>query len=235
MNQMESARPSRSRSPLLLTSIIVILSLAAILLSILFRLPAPTAPVPAREFLIAGKEPGRGLWGIRILGARPKRPSNDDLPRYLAVCDSYLRNLETTGAFAHLPSSSLMVTFWPVTSDPGMHTPPCGALISTYDYPFAALITSSARKSGVGGPVLAAWTKKFRPGEENGDLLVLDMSDFSNDDLDRAFGIWKDRIVKVPALWQSGWNVVLIREAFRNLIQKYGEQVVTAGAPFVIF
>ncbi len=227
MNQMESARPSRSRSPLLLTSIIVILSLAAILLSILFQ-SRSTAPVPAREFLIAGKEPGRDYGAYAYL-AFPKRPSNDDLPRYLAVCDSYLRNLETTGAFAHLPSSSLMVTFWPVTSDPGMHTPPCGALISTYDYPFAALITSSARKSGVGGPVLAAWTKKFRPGEENGDLLVLDMSDFSNDDLDRAFGIWKDRIVKVPALWQSGWNVVLIREAFRNLIQKYGEQVVTAG------
>ena len=62
-----------------------------------------------------------------------------------------------------------------------------------------------------------------------GSPLVLDLSDFSEDDLDRAFGIWKDRISRDPQAWKNGFNLLLIREAFRNFINKYGDQVIATA------
>ena len=61
---------------------------------------------------------------------------------------------------------------------------------------------------------------------------MLDLSDFSTEDFDRAFGIWEERIVRDPSVWNNGFRVILAREAFRNFVQRYGEtivQVVSTG------
>jgi hypothetical protein len=71
--------------------------------------------------------------------------------------------------------------------------------------------------------VLTAWTKPFE--ENDSEALVLDLSDFSNEDLDRAFAIWRERITTNPEAWQDGLNLVVFREAFRNLLQTYGQQI----------
>ena len=60
---------------------------------------------------------------------------------------------------------------------------------------------------------------------------MLDLSDFADEDLERAFGIWKDRIVMDPTVWRKGFNVVLCREALRNLLQKYGDTVLAVIKP----
>ena len=75
------------------------------------------------------------------------------------------------------------------------------------------------------GPILVAWQEPFPRGVNGADTLVLDMSDFSENDVDRAFGIWMERIVQDPSVWNDGFKLVLAREAFRNFIQKYGESI----------
>ncbi len=57
--------------------------------------------------------------------------------------------------------------------------------------------------------------------------LVLDLSDFATEDIPRAFAIWKSRITRDPSVWNEGFQLALAVEAFRSLIQKYGEDIVS--------
>ena len=59
------------------------------------------------------------------------------------------------------------------------------------------------------------------------EALVLDMSNFGNNDVSRAMRMWKDRIAMDPALWQKGWNAALVKEEFRSVIENILPDVVT--------
>ena len=80
------------------------------------------------------------------------------------------------------------------------------------------------------GPILAAWARPFEDSASS-QALVLDLSDFADEDLDRAFGIWRDRITRDPAVWRDGFIVVLCREALRSLLQKYGDGILAVINP----
>ena len=43
-------------------------------------------------------------------------------------------------------------------------------------------------------------------------------------------GIWRERITMGSELWQCGFRLILIREAFRSLINEYGDEIVTLFA-----
>jgi hypothetical protein len=184
---------------------------------------------PARAFLYRDEAPlgGLGAYGYLVFTRRPNESSKK---RYMAVCGSYRHNLEPMGEFRHEERNSIMVTFWPLVSrqETKGHVSDCNVLISKYDYAFANRMASSVEKLGAEGPILIAWTSPFLEGP-HGDALTLDVSDFAEEDLDRALGIWKDRVARDPATWQKGFNLVLVREAFRNLIQKHGEQIVSVA------
>lgn len=49
-------------------------------------------------------------------------------------------------------------------------------------------------------------------------------------DYARAFGIWQDRIVREPSVWMRGFSLVLAREAFRNFILAYCDDIVEVVA-----
>ena len=125
-----------------------------------------------------------------------------------------------------------MATFWPVKIPRSMEVNswPCQKLIENDDYRKGAEIATVIHKQAASGPILAAWKKPF---EENGssEALVLDLSDFADEDLNRAFGIWRDRITRDPAFWRDGFNVVLCREALRSLLQKYGDTILAVINP----
>jgi hypothetical protein len=125
-----------------------------------------------------------------------------------------------------------MATFWPlrVAESTTVDSWPCPKLLDNYDYRRAAEIATVIHKQAASGPLLAAWKKPF---EESGssEALVLDLSDFADEDLDRAFGIWRDRITRDPAFWRDGFNIVLCREALRSLLQKYGNTILAVINP----
>jgi hypothetical protein len=180
-------------------------------------------PVAVRALLFAGEPTpqGYGAYGYLLFNAQP---SQADIVRYMLVCDSFRRDLVETWGKSPEERRKQMATFWPLETQRVIGVDySCQTLIEKYDYRRAAEIATAVGKQGSRGPVLTAWTKPFE--ENDSEALVLDLSDFSNEDLDRAFAIWRERITTNPEAWQDRLNLVVFREAFRNLLQTYGEQI----------
>lgn len=187
-------------------------------------------PVPVRDFLHSGSEPRNdlGAYGYLVFTSRPVA----DTLRYLDVCTAFIANIEPISEylrFEDVAPESLMATYWLLEDSLASEDryEDCGVLIEEYDYARASLIASSVDKLGSKGPVLVAWERPFQPGMTGTEALVLDMSDFSNADMSRAFRIWKERIVRDPRVWKEGYQTAMIVEAFRNLIQRYGEEIIS--------
>lgn len=180
--------------------------------------------VPARDFLIRGEHPeGFGAYGYLVLIGEPGTTSR---ARYLTICDTYIRSFGAVEEFTTVDRDRLMPTFWLLGEIPRVSTPSCDVLVSEYDYALAARIAAAIDKLASRGPLLVAWRHPFSdPPDSSNSALALDMSDFAEEDFARAFGIWRDRIARGPDTWQEGWKRVVIREAFRNYVQKYGEHV----------
>ncbi len=62
-------------------------------------------------------------------------------------------------------------------------------------------------------------------GNPNSDSLVFDLSNFDEDDIDRAMQIWKERITMNPEVWNDGFDSTKIKEELRSFLQKYGETI----------
>ena len=184
--------------------------------------------VPVRDCVYQGEPPRQGLgaYGYLVFTAQPAKEA---LPRYLKVCESYQRSLRQASEYSGHELGTLMVTFWPLARrTTGTACPSdCTRLIEDYDYATSSEIATIVKKQSASGPVLVAWNKPFDSPQTN-EGLMLDLSNFADEDLDRAFGIWRDRIVRDPAVWNSGFQLVKAREAFRSLIQKYGATIVSA-------
>jgi|GEM_PF-1822853 len=181
-------------------------------------------PVAVRDLLIRDQAPPQnfGAYGYLVFTARP---SDRQASRYLAVCEAYDQSLEPVQDFSKIDPASLMVTYWPVAKKP--QDDRCRSLLAEYDYAYAARIAAAIRKAGVPGPVLVAWRRPFGSKDQTQAALVLDLSDFQDQDVPRAFLLWKDRLSKRPEVWKDGFQIVLVREMFRNFIQQYGTQIVT--------
>lgn len=186
--------------------------------------PSTASPAtPARDLLIRGQFPPQnfGAYGYLVFTARP---NTRQVSRYLAVCEAYNQNLEPVKSFPESAPASLMVTFWPVDKQPEGED--CASLLAKYDYAYATRIAATVGKAGVQGPLLVAWRRPFGSKDQTQAALVLDLSDFQDQDVPRAFLIWKDRLSRRPEVWKDGFQIVLVREMFRSFIQQYGTQIV---------
>jgi len=187
--------------------------------------------VPVRGYLYSDEaEPaGFGAYGYLLFTAQP---SGNDLPRYQHVCEAFQRDLVEAWGNAPEDRTSQMATFWPLQI-PQATAPKffdCQNLVKNYDYRRASGIATAIKKQGARGPILTASAKPIAEANSSG-ALVLDLSDFADEDLDRAFAIWRERISTDPAAWRDGFNLVVCREAFRNFLQKYGDTVLAIVNP----
>jgi hypothetical protein len=182
-----------------------------------------------RGFLDTSKDVprGYGAYGYLVFTSDPRSTAKE---RYAAVCSAFVGHLVASHAKSARERASEMITFWPVQRGFVAENPDCKEVIDYYDTWYAARIAASVGKQGARGPLLVAWPKPY--GEARSEALVLDMSSFSNDDLSRAIQIWKDRIAMDPALWQSGWKTVQIKEELRNGIENVLPNIVTVVAVF---
>jgi len=186
----------------------------------------PSTYIPTR-LLLSEKFPAPQGLGAYAYVVFTKMPSTSERKRFQSLCNAYVENLQISTEFSEDPSR-LMVTFWPVQK--GVSSPKiadCTVLINSYDYSTGARIASSIGKSGAAGPLLVAWTKAYGSDSSGQSAFVFDLSDFNDSDLDRGMRIWKDRISRDPQYWNGGeWAVVKFREATRNFVERYGEQIV---------
>lgn len=185
------------------------------------------APVPARDVLLSGQAApqGYGAYGYVIF---TERPSDKNLDRYLAMGNAYLRHLEPVARYGSPPASWIMPTFWLAGKDFNPYRKGSRIWIDQYDYARAKAIASSVNALSSQGPLLVAWNQPFEDTAAGEKALVLDLSGFSNEDLDRGLRIWKDKITQDPKLWKDGLNLLIAREAFRNFLERYGDKVINA-------
>lgn len=201
--------------------------LVHLILIILLIYSCGTPNIPVRDFLESGNDPreGYGAYGYIVF---THRPNESEKERYLKVCESFLNEIQDINEYPDYNQKNLMVTFWLhdhlLNAKNGFSD--CQKLIEHYDYPRAQIITASIDKENAAGPILVAWTSPSLLNNTSTSRLILDMTNFSNDDIQRAFRIWKDRISRKPELWNNGFVVQTIVEEFRSLINKYGQTIV---------
>lgn len=190
----------------------------------------PTLPqVATREYWNTKQRvpPDYGAYAYLVFTSDPRATQKK---RYMEMCAAFNGYLPPNAPSASVAERrSQMVTFWPLHDDP-VENPDCHQLIANYDRSFAARIAASIGKQDVRGPLLVAWTKPY--GETSAKALVLDMSNFADDDLARAIRIWKGRIAMNPAIWQHGWKAVVVKEEIRSVIENIAPDVVTVVATF---
>jgi hypothetical protein len=188
---------------------------------------AKYSPTPTRDILVSNQiaEDGYGAYGYLVF---TKRPSDSIYSRYYAICDAYLNNLEPNEKYRDFEKSYLMPTYWLVTDTVNFNknSRACSNWIDNYDYARAKILASLVKKLDVEGPLFIAWSKPYENADEGEEALVLDLSNFADEDLNRAFGIWMNQITKDPNIWNDGFNLILVRENFRNFLEKYGGSIV---------
>lgn len=167
-----------------------------------------------------------GAYGYLLFA---KKPSEEEKKRYLKICDAFLRVfVPTSEALAvGIDTNNIMPTFFPVIAKcPKREALKSQFLLDNYDYTYSQIVLSNIKKPGKEGPYLVAFQKPFVPGKVNkGTMLYLNLYDFTDEDIDRAFEVWKDMIANDPNTWKEGFNKTLILEAFRNFLNRYGQEI----------
>lgn len=185
------------------------------------------APTPARDILMSGQIPeeGYGAYGYLVF---TKRPSDSLQFRYERICDAYLNSLEQVSEYNDYERNLLMPTYWLVTDTVNFdkNSTYYADWIEYYDYARAKTLASYVNKLDALGPLLIAWSLPYEKVDEQEEALILDMSEFSDEDIERAFQIWMKQITVDPKIWNEGFNLTMVKERFRNFLEKYGEQII---------
>lgn len=185
--------------------------------------------IPVRGVLFSGQEApaGYGAYGYLVF---TKRPSAQTMSHYLTICQAFVGNLESVSAYHDFDRASLMPTYWLAVTDAAIddEVPDCNEWIENYDYARAKVLAVAISALDSDGPLLVAWSTPFERVVDGEEALVFDLSGFADEDLDRAFGIWMDRIARDPEVWHDGFELVRAREAVRSFLERYGDHVVRA-------
>lgn len=188
---------------------------------------ATIPPTPARDVLLSGDKPSPGYGAYSYL-LFTERPDSKNLDRYLAVQEAFVRHLEHVDKYSSTAASWIMPTYWLAEKGFDPNELDAKAWIDNYDYARAKIIAASVNALSSKGPLLVAWSKPFEEAPAGEKALVLDLADFSNEDLDRALRIWKDRITRDPKVWRDGLSLIVAKEAFRNFIEQKGDKILKA-------
>ncbi len=186
--------------------------------------------IPARSFCTRDRECGQhyGAFGYIIF---TKRPTTDAIrQRYLSICRTFIANLEDVSGYAHIARSQIATTFWLLVSKPSDENS-CEQLVASYDYARATGIAASIHKLKSAGPILVASGQPDVAQTETQQLLIIDLGKFTPSDMDRAFGIWKDKISQDSKYWGDVFNLDLIMAEFGSFIRKYGGTIVQTVKP----
>jgi len=191
-----------------------------------------TIRTPVRGFLHPHEKPPTGYSGYGYV-IFTRRLDIDDSDRWVKTCQSYIRSIEPISVYSSLPSKSLSPTYWYGTNELNKSSSDCKHLVAEYDYARAKTILSAISSSrhpylASTGPLLVAWSKPFEDTNSDEKALVIDLSGFSDGEFDRIFGIWIYRISMDPRIWQSGLDLSLVKEAFRDVLLTRADDFIKA-------
>jgi hypothetical protein len=175
--------------------------------------------IPARAYLYANEKPG-SVYPVVGFILFTHRPDTSEIKRYKKVYDAFVNNFELTGEFGINEQKDLAVTYWLLEK----HVSGSDN-IKNYDYARSEKICSKYGLIGEKGPVLLAFNNVTNAVSQD-SVLILKLSDFADDDFNKAFGIWKERIILEPRTWNDGFTWAKVEIAFGNLLNNYGAKIV---------
>ena len=196
-------------------------------ISLVFENCVSSRATPYRGYVYSNKkpEPGYGAYGYVLLTSTHATLTTAHYRRSLKTANSFLENFPSTGKKISMEErKNHMVTHWMLVDHKRIIEKDT-MLLKNYDYARALSILTAIKMSGKQGPVLVAWKKPYEElGNEDGKkFLVFDLSRFSDDDIDRAFKLWRKMLSEDVDDWnRSGNKLIKFREEVRNSFQQYG-------------
>jgi hypothetical protein len=183
---------------------------------------------PARGYVYKEQQPekGFGAYGYVLLSSGSVTGSGAKYDRLVHTANSFLENFPRPGD--RIPAAEkqeLMVTHWLLTK-PNLPEESGKLLVEHYNYSRSLRMLKALNMSGKQGPVLVAWTKPFEELSEKElkKSLVFDLSRFSDEDIDRAFRLWRKMLSEDVDDWNKPGNkLIKFREEVRNGFQQYGQ------------
>jgi hypothetical protein len=184
---------------------------------------------PVRELLFRGEEPepGFGAYGFLLM----RRSGAMSAARSNHVCAASWRHASSLEGIESAPDApsrpEIAPTFWPIRAKKSdfrfAAVDPCLDLLRSYDFERAtnklSAIDGAAARAGFRlnlmiseGPILIAMPTLHAPAtlSSRKELLVLDLSRFSESVLDKAFDLWFSKIRRGP----YAWNHLELRQYF---------------------
>ena len=202
------------------------LIIIVIYISLAFASCVSTA-TPLRGYVYSNREPepGYGAYGYVLLTSTHATVTSAHYRRSLKTAVSFLENFPPPQKKISLEErKNHMITHWLLLNNKRIIEKDT-MLLKNYDYARAISMLTTLKMSDKQGPVLVAWKKPYEElgNEDRKKCLVFDLSRFSDDDIDRAFKLWRKMLSEDVNDWnRSGNKLVKFREEVRNSFQQYG-------------
>jgi hypothetical protein len=193
--------------------------------------PARSEPSRVRLHEICLKDQdcpgGYGAYGYVLLTGRPGVAR--DAARDTAVCQALVKARPPSTVTTQAPPTALLSTMW-LTERP-VENGPCNDMLAAYDHARAQQLGRLVGRASGAGPLLIASPRPLTGSALRDRTLVLDLSRVRTADLERAFGLWFDRLAQDQRHWKNGFALGPLRGEFRSLIDAYGPQVLRVTGP----
>ncbi len=189
---------------------------ASLLSSLASPQPLPELPLTTRSFLLASEKADTSAlaWSFVLLPWHAVGKEGE--ARHLAGCKALRTALEQAEATATEASSPLMPVYWPLARDTDLAD--CAQLVENHDYVRARKLLPRPH-SDQPGPLLAAWIR------EGNRLLVLDISRWSPQDIERALQFWTAELAMEPQYWNAqGIALDRVHTALAPQLKRNGNQ-----------
>ncbi|MGO4112373.1 hypothetical protein ACCS37_32400 [Rhizobium ruizarguesonis] len=186
---------------------------------------------PVRQYMKETEIPPEDVAAYGIVTFKSK-PTSANFVKLMMVCKSFIAHFDPA-EISPYPVSDQMITIWPL-DDPDAKLAKadnCDWILQHYVLGAASTAMAYAAKQKMTfdgeGPFLIGWSPADSRGKPDKLVLVVDMSR-SNDQasIDHDFEFWKDKIVKDPGSWRSGFSLEAIRQKVKDFADHYGQAIV---------
>lgn len=184
------------------------------------------------------KEDVYGCDAYLVFNIQPNR-SNDKLAKlYQKHLVAFFSTFSDIGSVKGLtPDKEIAVTYVPVQQTCQVNNPQvvgdANVVLQMYNYAIARTIlhkidnvnNSSYKTSSKQGPLLVAMRKPFTKLKRGDEILVLDLSLFSDTDLPNVYLQWQTMLQSNPKTWIMGFQPKLIKQYLTSFIKQYGGSI----------
>jgi hypothetical protein len=203
-------------------------TLVLIAASVIFIALACTPARSTRGYVYQNQkiEKGYGAYAYVLVSSKSVTSSGPKYARLLQTANSFIENFPPSAKrLSTDEKNSLMVTHW-LLENKKLPDESAASLVANYDYGRSLEMLTAIKMAHKEGPVLVAWQKPFEDlsNAEIKKSLVFDMSRFSDEDIDRAFRLWRKMLSEDVDDWNKPGNkLIKFREEVRNGFQQYGQ------------